>query len=96
MARKRSFHIPLCQVAEQTPLSALRVGEMALEAGIPPGVINIITGDGPVAGAALATHPGVDKASSHLPFPGITSCKLALSLLSLHSAGIATSQQHAT
>ncbi|CAK0737958.1 Aldehyde dehydrogenase 2 member B4, mitochondrial [Coccomyxa viridis] len=49
------------KVAEQTPLSALRVGEMALEAGIPPGVINIITGDGPVAGAALATHPGVDK-----------------------------------
>ena len=61
----------MCQVAEQTPLSALRVGEMALEAGIPPGVINIITGDGPVAGAALATHPGVDKASTYLLFSGI-------------------------
>ena len=51
-----------CQVAEQTPLSALRVGELALEAGHPPGVINIIPGDGPVAGAALAGHPGIDKA----------------------------------
>lgn len=50
------------QVAEQTPLSALRVGELAIQAGIPPGVINIILGDGPVAGAALAKHPGVDKA----------------------------------
>ena len=50
------------QVAEQTPLSALRVGELAIEAGIPPGVINILSGDGPVAGAALAKHPGVNKA----------------------------------
>ena len=50
------------QVAEQTPLSALRVGELAIQAGIPPGVINIISGDGPVAGAALAKHPGIDKA----------------------------------
>ena len=46
--------------AEQTPLSALKLGELILEAGIPPGVVNIITGDG-VAGAALAQHPGVDK-----------------------------------
>lgn len=50
------------QVAEQTPLSALRVGELALEAGIPPGVINIIPGSGSVAGAALASHKGVNKA----------------------------------
>jgi acyl-CoA reductase-like NAD-dependent aldehyde dehydrogenase len=48
-------------VAEQTPLSGLRVGELALEAGIPPGVINIIPGDGPVAGASLAAHKGIDK-----------------------------------
>ena len=54
----------MCQVAEQTPLSALRVGELAIQAGIPPGVINIIPGDGPVTGAALAKHPGIDKASS--------------------------------
>jgi aldehyde dehydrogenase (NAD+) len=59
------------QVAEQTPLSALRVGELALQAGIPPGVINIITGDGPVAGAALAKHDGVDKVQdSTLPRSG--------------------------
>ncbi len=46
--------------AEQTPLSALRIGELALEAGIPPGVINVLTGDGQT-GAALVDHPGVDK-----------------------------------
>jgi phenylacetaldehyde dehydrogenase len=46
--------------AEQTPLSALRLGELCLEAGIPEGVINIVTGDG-TAGAALAAHPDVDK-----------------------------------
>lgn len=69
--------MPVCQVAEQTPLSALRVGEIALEAGIPPGVINIITGDGPVAGAALATHPGVDKASTHTPRLHIPRCGTA-------------------
>ena len=48
-------------MAEQTPLSALRVGELALEAGLPPGVLNIIPGDGPVAGAALASHKGINK-----------------------------------
>ena len=47
--------------AEQTPLTALRVGELALEAGFPPGVINIIPGFGPTAGAALVEHPDVDK-----------------------------------
>ena len=46
--------------AEQTPLSALRFGELCLEAGLPEGVINILTGMGD-AGAALSTHPGVDK-----------------------------------
>jgi aldehyde dehydrogenase (NAD+) len=47
--------------AEQTPLTALRVGELALEAGFPAGVINIINGFGETAGAALVDHPGVDK-----------------------------------
>ena len=47
--------------AEQTPLSALRLGELLLEAGIPPGVVNILPGFGPVAGEALVSHPGVDK-----------------------------------
>jgi acyl-CoA reductase-like NAD-dependent aldehyde dehydrogenase len=48
--------------AEQTPLSALRLGELALDAGFPEGVLNVITGDGET-GAALVDHPGVDKIS---------------------------------
>ena len=47
--------------AEQTPLTALRVGELAVEAGFPNGVINIVNGFGETAGAALVDHPGVDK-----------------------------------
>jgi phenylacetaldehyde dehydrogenase len=47
--------------AEQTPLSALRLGELIQEAGIPDGVVNIVTGLGETAGAALAGHPGIDK-----------------------------------
>jgi phenylacetaldehyde dehydrogenase len=47
--------------AEQTPLSALRLGELLLEAGLPDGVVNIVTGFGETAGAALAAHDGVDK-----------------------------------
>jgi acyl-CoA reductase-like NAD-dependent aldehyde dehydrogenase len=45
--------------AEETPLSALRLGEIALEAGLPPGVLNVVPGFGPTAGAALVAHPGV-------------------------------------
>lgn len=47
--------------AEQTPLSALRLGELIEEAGFPEGVVNIVTGFGETAGAALAAHPDVDK-----------------------------------
>jgi acyl-CoA reductase-like NAD-dependent aldehyde dehydrogenase len=47
--------------AEQTPLPALRFGQFVLEAGLPEGVVNIVTGFGPTAGAALARHPDVDK-----------------------------------
>lgn len=47
--------------AEQTPLSALRLGALLDEAGFPPGVVNIVTGYGETAGAALAEHPDVDK-----------------------------------
>jgi phenylacetaldehyde dehydrogenase len=47
--------------AEQTPLSALRLGEILLEAGLPEGVVNIVTGFGETAGAALAAHDDVDK-----------------------------------
>lgn len=47
--------------AEDTSLTALRLGELLLEAGLPPGVVNIVTGVGEVVGAALAAHPCVDK-----------------------------------
>ncbi len=47
--------------AEQTPLSCLRMAKLAQEAGIPDGVINVVPGYGPTAGAALVKHPGVDK-----------------------------------
>jgi acyl-CoA reductase-like NAD-dependent aldehyde dehydrogenase len=46
--------------AEQTPLTALRVGELVLEAGFPEGVVNVVTGDGET-GAALVDSPNVDK-----------------------------------
>lgn len=49
------------KVAEETPLSALRLGQLIQEAGFPDGVVNIITGFGETAGAALARHPDVDK-----------------------------------
>ena len=47
--------------AEQTPLTALRLGELIYEAGFPDGVVNIVPGFGDTAGAALAAHPDVDK-----------------------------------
>jgi aldehyde dehydrogenase (NAD+)/betaine-aldehyde dehydrogenase len=46
---------------EATPLSALRVAELATEVGFPPGTINIVPGGGPTTGAYLVSHPGVDK-----------------------------------
>lgn len=55
--------------AELTPLTAVRLGELILEAGIPSGVVNIVTGHGHTAGQALVNHPGVDK----LSFTGSTS-----------------------
>jgi phenylacetaldehyde dehydrogenase len=55
--------------AEQTSLTALRLGELILEAGYPPGVVNVVTGFGETAGAALVEHPGVDKVA----FTGSTS-----------------------
>src|SRR4249919_251573 len=47
--------------AEQTPLTCLRMARLAQKAGIPDGVINVVPGYGPTAGAALVRHPGVDK-----------------------------------
>jgi acyl-CoA reductase-like NAD-dependent aldehyde dehydrogenase len=54
-------NVSIIKPAEQTPLTALRLGELLLEAGIPEGVVNIITGYGESAGAAIAGHPGIDK-----------------------------------
>ena len=47
--------------ASYSPLTAIRLGELALEAGIPPGVLNIVTGPGGSAGASIAAHPGIGK-----------------------------------
>uniref|UniRef100_A0A674EG96 Retinaldehyde dehydrogenase 3 n=2 Tax=Salmo trutta TaxID=8032 RepID=A0A674EG96_SALTR len=47
--------------AEQTPLTALHLGSLIKEAGFPPGVVNIVPGFGPTAGAAIASHMGIDK-----------------------------------
>ena len=54
--------------AEETPLTALKLGRLCREAGIPEGVVNVVTGYGHEAGAALAAHPGVNK----LAFTGST------------------------
>src|SRR3954462_13289011 len=55
--------------ASQTPLSALALGEIALEVGLPPGVLNVLTGPGSVLGQAIVEHPGIDK----IAFTGDTS-----------------------
>ena len=55
--------------ASQTPLTALALGEIAVEVGLPPGVLNIITGPGARVGQALVEHPGIDK----IAFTGDTS-----------------------
>jgi aldehyde dehydrogenase (NAD+)/betaine-aldehyde dehydrogenase len=52
--------------AEEAPLTAVRVGELALEAGLPPGALNVVPGYGEEAGASLAAHPGIN----HLAFTG--------------------------
>ena len=49
------------KLAEQTPLTGLRLGELAMEAGMPPGVLNILSGMGETAGAAVASHMDIDK-----------------------------------
>ena len=54
-------NVCIIKPAEQTPLTALFLGELIQEAGIPEGVVNIITGFGETAGAAIASHPDIDK-----------------------------------
>jgi len=51
----------LLKPASYTPLTALRLGELALEAGIPAGVLNVVTGPGGTVGASIAAHPGIGK-----------------------------------
>ena len=53
----------LLKPASYTPLTALMLGEIALQAGVPPGVLNILPGPGALLGARIATHPGIDKIS---------------------------------
>ncbi|MEV4383963.1 aldehyde dehydrogenase family protein [Streptosporangium sp. NPDC049644] len=65
--------------AEATPLSALRLARLAIEAGLPEGVLNVVPGYGPSAGAALAEHPLVDKVS----FTGSTQTGRAIATASL-------------
>jgi acyl-CoA reductase-like NAD-dependent aldehyde dehydrogenase len=55
--------------ASQTPLTALALGDLAIEAGLPPGVLNVITGPGSTVGQAIVEHPGIDK----IAFTGDTS-----------------------
>jgi aldehyde dehydrogenase (NAD+) len=60
--------------ASQTPLTAIALGEIAIEAGLPPGVLNVITGPGSIIGQALVEHPGIDK----IAFTGDTSTGKAI------------------
>lgn len=60
--------------ASQTPLTALALGEIAVEVGLPPGVLNVITGPGSSVGQALVEHPGIDK----IAFTGDTSTGKAI------------------
>src|SRR5690606_28855664 len=54
--------------ADETPRTAVAIAQLAIEAGMPPGVLNVVTGLGPEAGAALTAHPDV----AHLGFVGST------------------------
>jgi len=69
--------------SEITPTSTLMLAELALEAGFPPGVINVVTGQGGTAGATLANHPGVDK----IAFTGSTStgAKIGMAAAARHA-----------
>ena len=60
--------------ASQTPLTAIALGEIAVEVGLPPGVLNVITGPGSSVGQALVEHPGIDK----IAFTGDTSTGKAI------------------
>ena len=73
--------------AELTPLSALRLGRLALEAGLPPGVLNVLPGLGKEAGAALVEHPGVNKVS-FTGSPGVGRSIMAAAAANLTRVGL--------
>jgi len=60
--------------SEETPLTALRLGQLVQQAGLPPGVLNVVTGTGAKAGAALVAHPGINK----ITFTGSTAVGRAI------------------
>ena len=62
-------NVVILKPASQTPLTAIALGEIAVEVGLPPGVLNIITGPGATVGQAIVEHPGIDK----IAFTGDTS-----------------------
>jgi aldehyde dehydrogenase (NAD+) len=62
-------NVVIVKPASQTPLTALALGELAMEVGFPPGVLNVVTGAGSIVGQALVEHPGIDK----IAFTGDTS-----------------------
>jgi aldehyde dehydrogenase (NAD+) len=62
-------NVVILKPASQTPLTAIALGEIAVEVGLPPGVLNIITGPGSSVGRAIVEHPGIDK----IAFTGDTS-----------------------
>src|SRR5262249_3272067 len=62
-------NVVILKPASQTPLTAIAVGEIAVEVGLPPGVLNVITGPGSSVGQAIVEHPGIDK----IAFTGDTS-----------------------
>jgi aldehyde dehydrogenase (NAD+) len=62
-------NVVILKPASQTPLTALALGEIAVEVGLPPGVLNVITGPGASVGQAIVEHPGIDK----IAFTGDTS-----------------------
>ena len=67
--RSRRGNVVILKPASQTPLTAIALGEIAVEVGLPPGVLNVITGPGSSVGQAIVEHPGIDK----IAFTGDTS-----------------------
>src|SRR5437764_684106 len=59
--RSAAGNAAILKPASYSPLTALRLGQLALEAGIPAGILNVVTGPGGTAGASIAAHPGIGK-----------------------------------